>query len=297
MSGNPIWEDKVMTYLKFILICLLTLTAYPGATYASEFGTPDEARAMLERAVAALQTDKSAALEAFNEKDGGYQDRDLYIFCGDPDGNLTAHARPNAIGRPLRSFMDVSGKPVGEEMYDIAKEGEISKVIYLLPRREEPGPRKKTSLVTKVDDQICGVGYFNPGEPEPTGNSAIAVYEDVFIFGYDPVAYFTMGKAVKGSADFSYEYLGGSWHFANAEHKQMFVDEPVKHVPQHGGYCSSFATDGGVVAANPRAWRIIDGKLYLFAGEWRIKDYDTDDPSVLAANAGWQHKLMELVSQ
>ena len=77
----------------------------------------------------------------------------------------------------------------------------------------------------------------------------------------------------------------------------MFIDEPVKHVPQHGGYCSFFAIGGGVVAANPRAWRIIDGKLYLFDGDWRMNDFDTDDPSVLAANAGWQAKLMELVSQ
>ena len=116
VSGNPITEDKVMPYLKLVLICLFTVTVYPGATHASEFGTPDEARVMLQSAVTALQTDKSAALEAFSDKHGGYQDRDLYIFCGGPDGNLTAHARPNSVGLPLRSFIDISGKPVGEEM-------------------------------------------------------------------------------------------------------------------------------------------------------------------------------------
>lgn len=279
------------------MIPLLAVTVYPGPGFASEFGTPEEARAILDRAVVALQTDKSAALDAFNKKDGGYRDRDLYVFCGGPDGNITAHARGRAIGRPLRSFTDVAGKPIGEEMYDVAKEGEISKVIYLIVRHEEPGPRRKTSLIIKVDDQICGVGYFNPGEPAPTGNSAIITYEGIFIFGYDPVAYFTMGKAVKGSADFTYEYLGANWHFANAEHRRMFVAEPVKYVPQHGGYCSSFATDGGTVAANPRAWRIIDGKLYLFASKRRMSRFDQDDPSVLAASAGWQQKLMDLVSQ
>lgn len=286
-----------MTNPKLSLLLSLVVTVFSAAAHASEFGTPEEARAMLDRAVVALQNDKSAALEAFKKKDGGYQDRDLYVFCGGPDGNMTAHAKPGLIGLPLRKFMDVAGKPIGQEMYDIAREGEYAKVVYLIVRHEEPGPRRKTSLLTKVDDQICGVGYFNPGEPAPTSDSAIAGYEGVFIFGYDPVAYFTMDKAVKGSADFTYEYLDGSWHFANAEHRRMFVAEPVKYLPQHGGYCSSFAADGGLVAANPRAWRIIDGKLYLFAGKRRMKGFDADDPSVLAANAGWQQKLMELVSQ
>ena len=286
-----------MPYLKFALIFLFTVTVYPEATRASEFGTPDEAKAMLQRAVAALQKDKSAALEAFNRKDGGYQDRDLYVFCGGPDGNFTAHARPAVLGGNLRMFVDVAGKPVGEEMYDVAREGEYSKVIYLIIRHEEPGPRRKTSLVTKVGDQMCGVGYFNPEEPPPTAESAVVNYDGIFIFGYDPVAYFTMDKPVKGSGDFVYQFLGGRWHFANAEHKQMFVAEPAKYIPQHGGYCSSYSTEGGSVAANPRAWQIIDGKLYLFASKRRMSKFNPDDPAALAADAGWQQKLMSLVSQ
>lgn len=283
--------------LKRVLIPLLAATFYSGIAFASEFGSPEQARAMLDRAVVALHKDKSAALEAFSNKDGGFRDRDLYVFCGGPDGNITAHARKGAIGFPLRGFVDVAGKPVGEEMYHVAKQGEYSKVVYLLVRNEEPGPRKKTSLFTKVGDQICGVGYFNPGEPVPTSDSAVLSYEGIFIYGYDPVAYFTMSKAVKGSEDFTHDYLGGSWHFANAEHKRMFVAEPVKYIPQHGGYCSSFASEGGAVAANPSAWRIIDGKLYLFASKRRMSRFELDDPSALAANAGWQQKLMDLVSQ
>jgi YHS domain-containing protein len=197
----------------------------------------------------------------------------------------------------LRRFKDIAGKPIGKEMYAVAKEGEFSEVVYLATRRGEPGPRKKTSLMTKVDDQICGVGFFNPGEPAPTGDMAVSGYEGVFIFGYDPVAYFTMGEAVKGSEDFAYNYLDGQWHFVSAEHKRMFVAEPVKYIPQHGGYCSFAATSGDTDAGNPRAWRIIDGKLYLFAGRRRMNSFDPDDPSADAADAGWQQKLMELVRQ
>ena len=282
-----------MTHLRFLSIFLFAVIMNSITVHASEFGTPEEARAMLERAVADLQKDKSAALEAFKRKDGGYRDRDLYVFCGGPDGKFTAHPRKKFVGSPFKSFMDVAGKPVGEEVYDIAKEGEISKVVYLIIRHGEPGPRKKTSLITKVDDQVCGVGYFNPDESTPTSDMVVSGYEGVFIFGYDPVAYFTMDKAVKGSADFTYEYLGGEWHFVSDEHREMFVAEPVKYIPQHGGYCSSATTGGEVFAANPRAWRIIDGKLYLFASSRRMNGYVPDG----TLDADWQQKLMELVSQ
>ena len=284
-----------MINLRLALIFSFAVTVYPVAAYASKFGASEDARAMLKRAVVAVQTDKTAALEAFNDRDDGFRDRDLYVFCGGPDGNFSAH--PRFRGKPLRRFKDIAGKPFGEEMYDVAKEGEFSKVSYLATPRGESGPREKTSLITKVDDQICGVGYFNPEEPAHTGDMAINGYEGVFIYGYDPVAYFTMDKAVKGSEDFTYEYLGGEWHFVSGEHKRMFVAEPVKYIPQHGGYCSSAATSGGTDAGNPRSWRIIDGKLYLFAGRRRMKSYDPDEPSTVAADADWQQKLMELVSQ
>ena len=56
--------------------------------------------------------------------------------------------------------------------------------------------------------------------------------------GYDTVAYFTEGKAVKGSEEFSYEWLGTPWHFASKKHQEMFMSEPVKYAPQYGGYCA-----------------------------------------------------------
>ena len=60
----------------------------------------------------------------------------------------------------------------------------------------------------------------------------------VAIMGYDPVAYFTDDKAVKGSEKYSYDWLGTPWHFASKEHREMFMSEPVKYAPQYGGYCA-----------------------------------------------------------
>ena len=58
-----------------------------------QFGTAEEAKAMLERAVTAVKEDKAKALDMFNKSDGGFRDRDLYVYCANAsDGIVTAHA-------------------------------------------------------------------------------------------------------------------------------------------------------------------------------------------------------------
>lgn len=96
-------------------------------------------------------------------------------------------------------------------------------------------------------------------EPVNTG-----YFGDVAIKGYDPVAYFTENKAVEGSAEFTYRWLGATWHFASAEHRDRFMKEPTRYAPQYGGYCADGVSFGTVTTnIDPKAWRIIEDKLYL----------------------------------
>jgi YHS domain-containing protein len=60
----------------------------------------------------------------------------------------------------------------------------------------------------------------------------------VAIEGYDTVAYFTDGKATRGSEEFAYDWLGVTWLFANAEHRDLFAEQPVQYAPQYGGHCA-----------------------------------------------------------
>lgn len=114
--------------------------------------------------------------------------------------------------------------------------------------------------------------------------------------GYDPVAYFTIGKPMKGVEAFTYEWLGANWHFVNAEHRDLFAAEPTKYAPQHGGYCSVGATSGGTYTANPESWRIVDGRLYLFFSDETASRFEPDSADVTEANADWQNKLLDLLS-
>lgn len=93
-------------------------------------------------------------------------------------------------------------------------------------------------------------------------------YDGVAIKGYDPVAYFTAGQAVKGSEDFAYEWLGVKWLFASAENQQRFAADPMSYAPQYGGYCSTVhLVAPGKADINPTAWRIVDKQLYIFYAE------------------------------
>jgi YHS domain-containing protein len=83
------------------------------------------------------------------------------------------------------------------------------------------------------------------------------------ISGYDPVAYFTDGKAMKGSGYHVADYKGVTYAFASKDHKQLFEDNPEKYVPAYGGYCAYGVAVGKKFVSDPEAWKVVDGTLYL----------------------------------
>lgn len=81
--------------------------------------------------------------------------------------------------------------------------------------------------------------------------------------GYDTVAYFTQGKAVKGSKDFKTKYKGADWFFSSQEHLDLFKANPEKYAPQYGGYCAWAAAHDTLAKGDANHWHIEDGRLYL----------------------------------
>jgi hypothetical protein len=109
------------------------------------------------------------------------------------------------------------------------------------------------------------------------GGVNTGLFGGVAIKGYDPVAYFTEGRAMKGSEEFAYDWLGTPWHFANAKHRDMFAAEPDKYAPQYGGYCTIGVGVDGHAAENidpESAWRIIEGKLYFVYDATYVEELD-----------------------
>jgi YHS domain-containing protein len=87
--------------------------------------------------------------------------------------------------------------------------------------------------------------------------------DGVAIGGYDPVAY-RSGSAAKGDPRYAVDWRGGRWLFASAESKALFDANREKYAPEFGGFCAYAASKGFTAKTEPTAWRIEQGKLYLF---------------------------------
>ena len=83
------------------------------------------------------------------------------------------------------------------------------------------------------------------------------------LHGYDPVAYFVEGRPRPGREAFMLKWKGAKWHFATAENRESFAEDPERYAPQYGGYCAFAASLGQRADVSPKAWQIVDGKLYL----------------------------------
>jgi YHS domain-containing protein len=83
------------------------------------------------------------------------------------------------------------------------------------------------------------------------------------INGYDPVAFFTEQKPVKGNDQFTYKWKDAEWHFSSQQNLDSFAKHPEKYAPQYGGYCAYGCSEGHKAPTIPDTWTIINGKLYF----------------------------------
>jgi len=115
---------------------------------------------------------------------------------------------------------------------------------------------------------------------------------DGAIRGYDPVAYFTFGAAIKGSPRITYEWQGATWHFVHSGNRDKFAADPQKYAPQYGGYCAYGVAQGYALEIEPGAWTIVEAKLYLNYSPGVKERWRKDVPGYLRkADANWPEVL------
>ena len=117
-------------------------------------------------------------------------------------------------------------------------------------------------------------------------------YSEIAIKGYDPVAYFTSGKAIKGKPKFTIKWRGAIWQFSNAKHRQLFFKAPEQYAPQYGGYCAYAVANNTTAGVDPEKFILHEGRLYLNYNakinrkwregmEWYIKQADQNWPHMV----------------
>jgi YHS domain-containing protein len=164
---------------------------------------------------------------------------------------------------------------VNAAFYSIFGECEALKALFFAGGRKElqlpqglyqQGLREKAMHKSKISIFFSLLFIFSTGMAED------AIYTSLFsstaVGGYDPVAYFTEGRPVKGNKAHHLRHQGATWYFASEEHRRLFQANPDRYAPQYGGYCAWAVAHDTTASGDPLQWTIHRGRLYL--------NYDAD---------------------
>jgi YHS domain-containing protein len=110
--------------------------------------------------------------------------------------------------------------------------------------------------------------------------------------GFDPVAYFTAGKPVRGDPGIKAEHGGVTYRFASEAHKREFLAAPERYVPQFGGFCANGMAYAIPLGGEPEVFKVIAGRLYVFGGRRSKQYFEMDQEKNLRfAHAYWDSEV------
>jgi YHS domain-containing protein len=146
----------------------------------------------------------------------------------------------------------------------------------------------RTHLAGAIGALLIAVGV--PAHAiKQTGGEYNTLYAGLGAKGYDVVAYFTDGRPVIGNDRHVVEYGGVKWQFASREHRDAFAADPVRYLPQYGGFCAWGVSQGALYDVDPvNGWKVVDGKLYLNFNSDINATFAGDPKGFIAkANGNW----------
>ena len=122
------------------------------------------------------------------------------------------------------------------------------------------------------------------------GGQAMGVPTDngIAIKGYDTVAYFNAGKAIKGNESFIFTWHNMTWYFSTKENRDLFAAGPGQYAPQYDGYCAWAMTEARKALVDPEVWEIVNGKLYLQCSKAAYEKWRSDIPgNIKKSDLNW----------
>lgn len=148
---------------------------------------------------------------------------------------------------------------------------------------------KSGRLILSITGLALLIGGTAAAQSLREGDIDTGYFGNVALEGYDTVAYFTAGQAMVGDPGIKADWLGAEWHFASAENRDLFLANPVSYAPQYGGHCADGMAYDTKVQTNidPKAWRVINGKLYISYDPVSASEFDTIPDLVERADANW----------
>lgn len=152
-----------MRFTKWTVAAVAASMLLAGSVFAAERGTPDEAKVLVEKAAAHMAAvGPEKAFADFNDANGGYQDRDLFVFAYALDGKIVCvPGIPALVGRNAAILKDVDGKEFGKMVMAAAiGGGGWSEYRMANPATKKTEPKKTYSV--KVGEYVIGSGAYVP---------------------------------------------------------------------------------------------------------------------------------------
>ena len=148
-----------MNALKTIAATSTLILAVSTAGHAQDRATAEEAEAMLAGAIAHYEeVGRDQALADFNDADGGFRDRDLYVFCVGSDDTMVAH--PTIVGTDVTTLADADGLEIGNRIIEIGRDDGEGTLDYRWANPTTGEVENKSTFIHAVGDDVCAVGYY-----------------------------------------------------------------------------------------------------------------------------------------
>ena len=174
------------------------------------------------------------------------------------------------------------GKPCGPSL----TQPKSLKITFEVAVRNWPLPRRNSQM-KRI---LSAILLFTLALPALAQSKSLLNLDKsgVAIQGYDPVAFFTDSKPVKGKEEFVARHNGATYYFASKEHRALFKAGPAKYEPSFGGYCAYGVSRGKLVEIDVEAFQIVEGRLLLQYSKGVREDFNKDSQGNLTkANANW----------
>ena len=155
---------------------------------------------------------------------------------------------------------------------------------------ESPQPTRNFALAVfaTMAASVAGIATYDDAYQSKSISPVNLDKKNLALDGFDPVAYFALGKATPGKIEFNAVHEGATYQFTSVVHREAFVETPARYLPQYGGYCAYAASQGYKADADPKAWHVVDGRLFLnynavVAKSWAANPADY----IKAGDANW----------
>jgi signal transduction histidine kinase len=147
--------------MKKMFSLFILIGSLASQIHAAEFGTPEEAVAMVKKAVAyAKRQGREKALEEINNPKGRFVDRDLYVTAHDLNGKVLANPLiPRMVGKNAADLKDVDGKAFVKERLDMLRTSDSGWIDFKWPNSVTSQVEKRSTYFEKADDLVftCGI--------------------------------------------------------------------------------------------------------------------------------------------